>query len=161
MATILVADDERGIRDVLRIMLEALGHEVVEVPDGATALQRASEQPFDVILLDVRMQGVGGYEVLDALRETAGFHTPVIMVTGQSEPDEIMEEAARGAFERVAKPFTIGELERTVQRVLGMSVEERDTRKQSVARRYAIFDSVRKIRSTLDQEDVSHRRGRP
>ena len=160
MAKILITDDQEDVRALLRFMLETLGHEVTEATDGADALARVQIETFDVIMLDVQMPGVGGYEVLEALRDIAGFDTPVIMVTGQNEPHEILKEAQRGALERVAKPFTIGELQRTLERVLAMSDDERLHRKQDLAQRAEMVDSMRDLRETMTDDQASYGKGR-
>ena len=84
--TALVVDDEAVARDFLRAILESMNWQVIEAPDGPTALKLAGEQKPQLVLLDVQMPGQSGFSVFAALREkaeTAGI--PVVMVTGVAE----------------------------------------------------------------------------
>ena len=84
--TALVVDDESMIRDFLRAILESVSWQVIEAPDGQTALKLAQEQKPQLILLDVQMPGESGFNTFANLREnSATAQIPVIMVTGVAE----------------------------------------------------------------------------
>jgi two-component system, NtrC family, nitrogen regulation response regulator NtrX len=100
---ILVVDDEPGIRDMLRLTLEYEGYLVVDAADGPSALATAASAAPDAVLLDVKMQGMDGMEVLDALH--AGHpDLPIIMLTGHGTIETAVEAVRRGAFDFLSKP---------------------------------------------------------
>ncbi|MFC1628496.1 response regulator [Gemmatimonadota bacterium] len=103
---ILVVDDEDRNRELLRDLLEVQGHEVVEAENGGTALEVVRNNPPDVILLDVMMPVMDGYEVCQRLKddmETA--HIPVIMVTALQEREDRIRGIKAGANDFLTKPI--------------------------------------------------------
>jgi signal transduction histidine kinase len=117
---VLVVDDELSIRELLKAMLEPLGHEVDGVADGRAAIERVRQRRYGVILLDVRMPAMSGLEVFQRMKEVAGsIASRVVFMTG-----DMMAEETRAVLERtgapvVAKPFESQELLRVFERVLG------------------------------------------
>ena len=105
-AKILVVDDVRPNLLAITALLEPLGHEIVEATSGAKALALAEREEFAVILLDVMMPGMDGFEVLEHLhRIRLAHHTPVILQTAYDLDDEAVERAyALGAVDYVRKP---------------------------------------------------------
>jgi DNA-binding response OmpR family regulator len=101
---ILVVDDEEPVRDVLCEYLESQGFGVEAAPDGETALAALGRHRPDRVLLDVRMPGLDGVEVLRRIRHAAP-HVPVIMVTANESVGLAREMLELGAFDYVAKPF--------------------------------------------------------
>ena len=116
-ASILVADDEQGIRDVLKWELGSLGHEVVLACDGSEAVVHVQKSEFDVIISDVRMPGLNGIEVLKATKEVAP-DTEVVIITGFAELGDAIECVRGGAFDLVQKPFDVNDLLSTISRAL-------------------------------------------
>jgi len=111
MANILIAEDEPDIRDLMIMILEYGGHEVMGANDGAEALTLAKANEFDLFLLDVRMPGVNGYEVCRILRESdATKHTPVLFVSAKGQEAEIEAGLEAGADMYILKPFAASEL---------------------------------------------------
>jgi two-component system cell cycle response regulator len=111
-ARVLVVDDDRVLRTMLRAHLARAGHAVTTAPDGAGALALAASMRPDVILLDLELPDVHGLEVLDRLQtmpETAG--TPVLVITSHTEDDVIVEALQRGAQDYLAKPPSWGVLD--------------------------------------------------
>ena len=100
---ILVVDDEAGIRDALRMILEYEGYEVLTASDGKTALSDLEAGAPDAVLLDVKMPGMDGFEVLDriAARESA---PPVLMISGHGDIATAVEATRRGAVDFLEKP---------------------------------------------------------
>lgn len=87
---ILLVDDERAIRLAVRTALTREGMQVTEAADGSEALELLKKQQFHLVILDVMMEHVGGYDVLQAMR-AAGDHTPVMMLSGKSdEMDQVL-----------------------------------------------------------------------
>ncbi|MBS0450622.1 MAG: SpoIIE family protein phosphatase [Proteobacteria bacterium] len=105
-ARALVVDDNPMNRDVLSRRLQRSGHAVEAVEDGHRALERLKAQNFDVILLDVMMPGIDGYEVLARLKDDPALrHIPVIMISALGETDSVVKCLALGADDYLTKPF--------------------------------------------------------
>src|SRR5437764_8908249 len=116
---ILVCDDEPSLREALRQSFEREGHRVLAVPDGRSAIDRASTQQFDMLLLDVALAPASpdGYEVCRTLRERRN-NVPVIMLTAlDGEADAVLGLEA-GADDYVVKPFRPAELRSRIRAVL-------------------------------------------
>ena len=112
MGKVLVADDEVIIRQALRALLEEAGHDIVEAADGQEALDLIAKNRPEVVLLDVVMPSVGGFEVLRALRNEASTRSlPVVMVTVRDTPADRAEAIRLGVVDYVAKPWKPGEIE--------------------------------------------------
>lgn len=105
MARVLLVDDEDLVRRVVRTVLEAEGHVVVEAPDGPDALARASEEAPDAVILDLMIPGMDGYEVCRKLK--ADHHEAKVLVLS-AVPASESEARARGAGadEIMEKPFS-------------------------------------------------------
>ena len=108
-ARVLVIDDEMGVRDVLRELLAVEGYTVVDAPDGRAALALLEATPVDLVLSDVSMPGMSGWEVAEACH--ARFpHVPVGLVTGWGDRLDPAELARHGIRFVVAKPFEAAEV---------------------------------------------------
>jgi signal transduction histidine kinase len=103
---ILVVDDNASNRDLLCRRLQRQGHTVVQAEDGARALALAEEEAFDLVLLDLMMPGISGYDVLALLKRDPRFRDiPVIMISALSELHSIVRCIEAGADDYLAKPF--------------------------------------------------------
>ena len=109
LARILAVDDESSIRETLRSILETEGYAVEVAQDGREALDSFKNQHFDVVLCDVKMQGMDGIEVLVALRELAP-DLPVIMISGHGTIDTAVESLRKGAYDYIQKPLDLNRL---------------------------------------------------
>jgi DNA-binding response OmpR family regulator len=108
---ILVVDDEVDVTLILRTALESEGFEVETAGNGPDALALALEDPPDLILLDIMMPGMSGFEVLRKLKaEDATSAVPVIMLTGVSERKKIQEALTGGTDYYIIKPFDFPDL---------------------------------------------------
>lgn len=117
---ILAVDDEESIVRLLQIRLQAQGYEVSPAHDGETALQQVEECPPDLILLDVMMPRIDGFEVLRRLKsrpETASI--PVIMLTARGQFEDLRRGYGDGAEWYINKPFDMAEVEWFVRNVIG------------------------------------------
>ncbi|MCM3572579.1 response regulator [Mesobacillus subterraneus] len=101
---VLVAEDEQRISHLLKMYLEREAF-VVEVADnGETALEKALQNSYDVIILDILMPGKDGFSVLEEIRKTKD--TPVIMLSAKGEASDLERGAELGASEYILKPFS-------------------------------------------------------
>jgi CheY-like chemotaxis protein len=123
-ARILLADDDDVIARVIQTALELDGHTVVRARDGGVALHVARELSFDLILLDVQMPIVGGFEACQALRaEPATATIPILLLTAQSDRDHVQRGFASGATDYLTKPFAVAQLRSRVQLWLKRTAE--------------------------------------
>ncbi|MBI5597259.1 MAG: response regulator [Elusimicrobia bacterium] len=117
MARILVVDDEPDMRMALANVLNRIGHQVFEAGDGPGALEFLAKDGADLVLLDMRLPGMDGPQILRALRERDKA-TPVVMVTGYGSVESAVEVMRLGASHYLSKPFSNQELVETVERIL-------------------------------------------
>ena len=104
--TILVVDDNEMNRDLLSRRLRRDGHTVVIAEHGRAALERLAAEPFDLVLLDIMMPELTGYEVLEIMKKDAAMlHIPVVMITAATEEDSIVRCLHLGADDHLPKPF--------------------------------------------------------
>jgi two-component system response regulator PilR (NtrC family) len=105
------------MRDLLRILLEKDGHEVLTAADGTAGLARATSHELDLVISDIKMPGLDGIGLLSALRERA-LTLPVIMVTAYAESDSAIQAMKQGAFDYLTKPFKVDEIRVVIHRAL-------------------------------------------
>lgn len=106
IARVLVADDNELNRDLLSRRVRRLGHEVVLAEDGRQTLELLRAEPFDVVLLDIMMPNLNGYEVLEAVRvDEHLMHIPIIMISAVDDPESIARCIRLGAVDYLPKPF--------------------------------------------------------
>jgi len=118
-AKILVAEDERDIRELIGFTLRFAKFDVVLVADGAEAIDKALLEGPDLILLDVRMPKMTGYEVCRLLKENpATRDIPIVFLSAKGQEDEIKRGLSSGADEYILKPFAPDELAERVQAIL-------------------------------------------
>jgi two-component system alkaline phosphatase synthesis response regulator PhoP len=118
-ATILIAEDEIHIMTLIKFKLRDAGYTIIPAEDGKKALELAQTQHPDLILLDVMMPFLNGYEVFDILRKDESTkHIPIIMLTAKSFQHEIDEGITRGAEDYIIKPFSPNDLITRIQAVL-------------------------------------------
>jgi response regulator RpfG family c-di-GMP phosphodiesterase len=123
MARILVADDEPTIREVLTDFLELEGYEVVAVSDGEQALTRLERERWDALLIDLKMPGMSGLDVLHALRDDAPL---VLMMTGFGTVETAIGAMKAGAYDYILKPFKVQEVIKLLERGLAQRRLERE-----------------------------------
>jgi DNA-binding response OmpR family regulator len=116
-STILVAEDQADIRELLVLNLRGAGYEVRAVADGLAALQCQIEQPSELLILDLMMPGKDGLEVCKALR-ARGSATPILMLTAKSTELDRVLGLELGADDYLTKPFSLAELLARVKALL-------------------------------------------
>lgn len=125
---ILFADDESHLRDLMQMELPRMGHEVTVCPDGASALRALEKGTYDAALLDLRMPGMTGIEVLGKIRQMSP-ETQVVILTGHATVDTAVQALRLGAFDYLTKPCKWAELEVILNRV----AERRDLSNKAAA----------------------------
>jgi two-component system response regulator PilR (NtrC family) len=102
------------MRDFLKILFENEGYEVSVMPDATAALDLAVQDPFDVVVTDIRMPGMNGLELLAKLKQHFP-DLPVIMLTAYASPDDAVQAMRQGAFDYITKPFHVDELKNVIR----------------------------------------------
>lgn len=116
---ILVAEDERDIRELIVFTLKLSGYEVIEVSNGAEAVERAKDILPDLILMDVRMPKMTGYEACEVLKgNQATKDIPIVFLSAKGQEAEIKQGIELGAEEYFLKPFAPEELLQRVGSIL-------------------------------------------
>ena len=119
MTVVLVADDDRDIRELVAFKLAQAGYEVLSAEDGPSALAAARERQPDLAVIDVMMPGMSGLDLCRELRRApVGAAVPVILLTAKAQEGDVERGFAVGADDYVVKPFSPRELVRRVQAVL-------------------------------------------
>ena len=117
MASILVVDDERSMRELLEILLRQAGHEVSAASDVDGALARLGDGEFDLVVTDLRLGAGSGLDVLRAAKASAPA-TEVVMVTAFATTENAVQAMKLGAYDYVLKPFKVDELKLVVEKAL-------------------------------------------
>jgi len=117
MNSILVVDDERSMREFLQIMLEEEGYRVECVSTGASAVQTIQKKDFDLIISDMKMQNVGGIDVLTESKKRQP-NTPVILITAYATTDTAVKAMKLGAYDFIAKPFNVEQIKLVIKKAI-------------------------------------------
>jgi two-component system alkaline phosphatase synthesis response regulator PhoP len=121
---ILVAEDERDIRELIVFSLRYGGYEVLEATNGTEAVEVARNEVPDLILMDVRMPKMTGYEACQKLRSTPETaNIPIVFLSAKGQETEIQQGLEAGATEYILKPFAPDELVRRVGQILKTDIE--------------------------------------
>jgi len=119
MSKILIAEDERDIRNLIAFTLQFAGHQVISTADGAEALEAAEREMPDLIVLDIRMPRMTGYEACEKIKASQSLrHIPVVFLTAKGQEVEMQAGYALGAAEYIIKPFAPDQLTKRLQAVL-------------------------------------------
>jgi DNA-binding response OmpR family regulator len=133
---ILVADDSQGIRDLLQMSLESLGYTVVLAEDGESALERIDEAQPDLMIIDVMMPKVNGFQICRRVKSNPETQeTPVILLTARVQEEDVFWGHDCGADEYITKPFKTDHLNATVDHLLRRRREEAAARARAKADR--------------------------
>lgn len=115
---ILIVDDEKEMRHLLKVCLKPLGYQIDEAETGYDALEKIIEKKYSLILLDVMMPTIDGFEVLKNIREMLDNDIPILMLTAIGDTDRVVEGLQLGADDYIVKPFEPKELVARIQNVL-------------------------------------------
>jgi DNA-binding response OmpR family regulator len=119
MVKILVAEDERDIRELIAYTLMFAGYEIIQASNGADAVSLAVQEKPDLILMDVRMPRMTGYQACEVLKQNPETKdTPVIFLSAKGQESEIQQGLGAGAVKYILKPFVPDELTAQVKNIL-------------------------------------------
>ncbi len=130
MKRILLVDDEPAIIKGLKFALETDGYEIDSAADGEEALHKATENEYDMILLDVMLPGMSGIEVCQAVRERSDV--PIIMLTAKGEDMDKILGLEYGADDYMTKPFNVLEVKARIKSILRRTASKEPEHKQKV-----------------------------
>ncbi|MCQ2374477.1 MAG: sigma-54 dependent transcriptional regulator [Salinivirgaceae bacterium] len=155
MAHILVIDDERSIRNSLKDILEYEKHEVALAASGAEGLEILSHDQFDVLLLDIKMEGMDGMEVLEQVVQLYP-DMPVVMISGHGTVDTAVKAIKMGAYDFIEKPLDLNRLLITIRNTMdkGKLIAENKTLNKKVARNKQLIgesEPLQRIKAMIDK----------
>ena len=125
MKTILIADDEKAIRRTLELHLCEEGYEVLTALDGPEALVKAAVPEVDLVLLDLRLPGMDGFDVLKIIKERRPA-LPVVMITAYDDMSTAIEAIRLGAIDHLGKPVDLDHLNEVIEKIFEMSDVSRE-----------------------------------
>jgi DNA-binding NtrC family response regulator len=125
---VLFVDDEAAIRDVMRLEIPRMGHDVTICEDGQAAVAALEKHTFDAAIVDLRMPGISGWEVIEHIR-SASPETEVIISTGHGNMDDAIQAVRRGAYDFLTKPTKLAVIGSVLQRV----AEKRNLKHKALA----------------------------
>jgi DNA-binding NtrC family response regulator len=125
---VLFVDDEKPLQDFMRSELPRLGHEVTVCPDGRQALKALEKGTFDAAILDLRMPGMTGIEVLEHLKQVSP-DTEAVVMTGHASTETAIQAVRLGAFDYITKPCQLAEIETVLSKVC----EKRELKHKNIA----------------------------
>jgi two-component system response regulator PilR (NtrC family) len=142
---ILVVDDEKSMCDFLEIMLNKEGYEVTSATSGEKALELLDNNLYSMVLTDVKMPGVDGFEVLRKTKEVSP-DTVVLMITAYGSPEGAVTAIKEGAYDYITKPFRVEEVKLTIKKSLERSIliKENIRLRQAVEDRYKFWNLIGK-----------------
>lgn len=162
MAQILIIDDERSIRNVLKDILTNEGFKVEEAADGEEGLKKFQASPFDLVLCDIKMPKLDGLEFLDQVMQ-ANTEVPIIMISGHGNIETAVDAVKKGAFDYISKPPDLNRLLITIRNALDKNnlVKETKVLKRKVSKVQEIIgnsDAIQKIKDTIEKVAITDAR---
>jgi DNA-binding NtrC family response regulator len=161
MAKILIVDDEISIRRILKEILENEKYVVDVAENGITALEKAKEENYDVILLDIKMPEMDGIEVLDKLVTITD--TPIIMISGHGTIETAVEAIKKGAYDFIVKPPDLNRLLITIRNAVdknNLVVKTRQLKKE-IDKKYRIIgesSAINLVKEMIEKVSTTHAR---
>jgi two-component system, NtrC family, nitrogen regulation response regulator NtrX len=151
MAKILIIEDDKKIRAILKEILEEKDHEVDEAADGEEGFRKLEQGMFDLCLCDIKMPKMDGLEVLDKAKQI-GIPTNFIIISAHGTIDVAVEAVKKGAFDFLQKPFDLGRLEITLRNALDKTTLVKETRnlKKKISRKFDMVGDSATIRDVKE-----------
>jgi DNA-binding response OmpR family regulator len=157
MSRILIVDDSTPARSLIRAIVTLDGHSVAEAGSGEQALAALAGETFDLVILDLVMPDVDGYQVLEQLRAMPGVeNTRVIAISNAEEPIDAIRSSELGALDHLSKPFGYDEMDKSIKRVLDATQEQIIELRES---RLAQVEAYKKVIDLVDEAKEPARRG--
>jgi two-component system nitrogen regulation response regulator NtrX len=155
MPNILIIDDEKAIRNVLKEILTSEGFVVDEATDGEEGLKKFTSGSYDVVLCDIKMPKLDGIEFLQKVIDTQ-TEIPVIMISGHGNIETAVDAVKRGAFDYIAKPPDLNRLLITIRNALDKTILVKETKvlKRRVSKTQEIIgenEGIKKVKETIDK----------
>ena len=155
MAKILIIDDERAIRNVLKEILTNEGFTVDEATDGEEGYKKFSQETYDLVLCDIKMPKMDGIEFLQKVNESQS-DVPVIMISGHGNIETAVDAVKKGAFDYISKPPDLNRLLITIRNGLDKVTLVKETKvlKRKVSRVQEIIgesEGIKKVKETIDK----------
>ena len=152
-ASILIVDDEKNIRLWLQELLLAEGHTVMTAEDGQTALSLLRQRSFDLILLDLKMPGFDGIQVLKTLRQQS-LEVAVIILTAHATLTTAVEALREGAFDYLFKPISPEQLLDSIHR--GLQTNQKNKQQQTlIAQLEQVANGLAQLQTPADRTETS------
>lgn len=157
MAKILIVDDDKGIRNTLRDILELEKYKVDDSPDGLDAIVKLKQNDYDVIIMDIKMPKMDGMEALERI-QILKPDVPVIMISGHGNIDTAVDSVKKGAFDFIQKPPDLNRLFITIRNAMDKSslITEKKTLQRKVTKKSAVQEiigtsaPIKFIKETID-----------
>ena len=136
MAKILIVDDDKGIRNTLREILQFEKYAVDEATDGLDCLVKIKQNKYDVIIMDIKMPKMDGMEAIERI-QILSPETPVVMISGHGNIDTAVEAVKKGAFDFISKPPDLNRLLITIRNAMDKSelIDEKNTLQKKVSKK--------------------------
>ena len=162
MASILIIDDERAIRNVLKEILTSEGYKVDEAIDGEEGLKKFSATSFDLVLCDIKMPKVDGLEFLQQAN-AVNPDVPIVMISGHGTIETAVDAVKKGAYDFISKPPDLNRLLITIRNAMDKTnlVKETKTLKKKVNKVQEIIgesDAIKKIKETIEKVAITDAR---
>ncbi|MEM9545081.1 MAG: sigma-54 dependent transcriptional regulator [Bacteroidota bacterium] len=145
MAKILIVDDDKGIRNTLREILQFEKYKVDEATDGLDCLVKIKQNKYDVIIMDIKMPKMDGMEAIERV-QILSPDTPVVMISGHGNIDTAVEAVKKGAFDFISKPPDLNRLLITIRNAMDKSelIVEKKTLQKKVSKKKSVQEIIGK-----------------
>ncbi len=145
MAKILIVDDDKGIRNTLREILQFEKYKVDEATDGLDCLVKIKQNKYDVIIMDIKMPKMDGMEAIERV-QILSPDTPVVMISGHGNIDTAVEAVKKGAFDFISKPPDLNRLLITIRNAMDKSelIVEKKTLQRKVSKKNTVQEIIGK-----------------
>ena len=134
---VLIVDDDEDIVRLAKIMIGYMGYEVTATTDNLSVFDRLSEGKYDLLLLDIQMPKMNGFEICRKVRKSIGRNIKIILFTASADVDVINKGKAAGADEVFSKPFSIAKIKETIKKALENENNPKLSRGEHLSQVYA------------------------
>ena len=147
---VLIVDDDKRMRSVLKSLLAEEGHEATACPDGLEAIARCGETAFDLVITDLMMPGASGIDVLKACRKSHP-ETLVVLITGFASLETAIQAIREGAYDYITKPFKMEEM-KIVVRNAGEQIRLIRENKRLLSELHEAYEQIRIVKKIMGAE---------